>query len=357
MKKPRVLFILKLRQQYGYESGGPILKSAGLLNSATFVHEMLLRNGYETKLVQVVDNNSIDREVTLYKPDVVIIEALWVVPEKFDVLQRLHPDVKWVVRLHSDLSFLANEGIALEWINAYVRKDNVFVSANSKFTHHDLVNYLKDTPDGNFAGKLVFLPNYYPVGTRTTPAELFWDRGETIDVGCFGAIRPMKNHLAQAVAAIEFADRKSLKLRFHINAGRTEQRGESVLKNLRALFAGVQGKHELVEHGWLDRPEFLALVDSMDLGLQVSFSETFNIVSADFVDRDIPIVTSDEVDWMPKFFTAKPTDTESIVRTMNRVLFYDRHFIWLEWQRKALQKYVRNSELVWLDNLPKLYYC
>ena len=357
MPTPRVLFILKLRQQYGYESGGRILKSSGLLNSSTFVHEMLLRNGYESKIVQVVDNNSIDREVSLYQPDIVVIEALWVVPEKFDVLQRLHPNVKWIIRLHSDLSFIANEGIAFEWINAYVRKSNVFVSANSLPMHNDLVNYFKDSPDGDFAHKLVFLPNYYPVGKKTTPAELFWDRGETIDVGCFGAIRPMKNHLTQAVAAIEFADEKGLKLRFHVNAGRTEQRGDVVLKNLRALFAGLEGKHELVEHDWLDREDFLKLVDNMDIGLQVSFSETFNIVSADFVDRDIPIVTSDEVDWMPKFFTAKPTSTKSIVRAMKRTLFYDRHFVWLELQRKGLRKYVRNSEKVWLDNLPKLYYC
>jgi hypothetical protein len=356
MKTPRVLFILKFRHQYGPDSGDRLLKSAGLFNSATFVHEMLLKNGYESKLVQVVDNNSIDREVTAYKPDIVIIEALWVVPEKFDVLRRLHPNVKWIIRLHSDLSFLTNEGIAMEWINAYVRKDNVFVSANSDFTHRDLINYFKSTTDGNLAHKLVFLPNYYPVGDRTTPAELFWDKGETIDIGCFGAIRPMKNHLTQAAAAIQFADQKGLKLRFHINAGRIEQRGEVVLKNLRALFAGVAGKHELVEHDWLDRDEFIALVDQMDLGLQVSFSETFNIVSADFVNRDIPIVTSTEVDWMPKFFTAKTTDTKSIVRAMKRVLFYDRHFIWLECQRKALKKYVRRSEHIWLDNLPRLYY-
>ena len=356
MTTPRVLFVLKLRQHYGDDTGKRLLKSAGLLNSATFVHEMLLRNGYESKLVQVVDNNAIDREVTLFKPDIVIIEALWVVPDKFDVLHRLHPNVKWIVRLHSNLPFLANEGIALEWINAYVKKSNVFVSANSTAIHHDLVNYFKDTPDGDFSSKLVFLPNYFPVGRRTTPAELFWDPGETINIGCFGAIRPMKNHLIQAMAAIEFADEKGLRLRFHINAGRTEQKGESVLKNLRALFAGLNGKHELVEHGWLDRDEFIALVDQMDLGLQVSFSETFNIVSADFVDRDIPIVTSTEVDWMPKFFTAHTTSTKSIVRAMKRVLFYDRHFVWLDWQRKSLQKYVRNSERLWLDNLPRVYY-
>lgn len=352
MKLPRVLFILKLRLQYGEDAGKKTQKSAGLLNSATFVHDMLLQNGYESKLVQVVDNNSIDKEVTEYKPDIVIIEALWVVPDKFDVLQKLHPNVKWIIRLHSELPFLANEGIALDWINQYVKRKNVFISANSLDTHNDFVEYFKKTIDGDYSKKLVFLPNYYPVGNKTTPAELFWDKGETINIGCFGSIRPMKNHLIQAVAAIHYADEKKLKLRFHINAGRTEQKGEEVLKNLRALFAN--SKHELVEHGWLDRDEFIALVDTMDLGLQVSFSETFNIVSADFVDRDIPIVTSKEVDWMPLFFTADTTSTDSIINAIKRVLFYDRHLIWLDWQRKALRQYAKNSRKIWLDNLPKV---
>lgn len=352
-RKPKVLFILKLRQSYG-ETGNHTLKSAGLFNSAMFVKNELLGNGYDAKLVQVEDNNAIDREVTLFKPDIVIIEALWVVPEKFDVLKRLHPKVKWVVRLHSELPFLANEGVAFEWINKYVRQENVWVSANSDNAYTDLRKYFKECDLHN---KILYLPNYFPVSTKrvTTPSEL-WDVGETINIGCFGAVRPMKNHLLQAAAAIQFADEKGLRLRFHINAGRVEQRGENTVKNLQGLFAGTDGRHELVEHGWLDRDEYLKLVDTMDLGLQVSFSESFNIVSADFVERDIPIVTSKEVHWMPSFFTAHPTSTDSIVRAMKRVLFYDRHFIWLDLQRKALTKYAKHAIFSWNRTLFNLWW-
>ena len=54
-KKPRVLFVLKLRHQSGGES--TVLKHSGLFNSATFVKDMLCENGYVADLVQVVDNN------------------------------------------------------------------------------------------------------------------------------------------------------------------------------------------------------------------------------------------------------------------------------------------------------------
>lgn len=351
-KTPRVLFVLKLRQTSGGD-GYTLLKSSGLLNSATFVKDMLAQNGYTTKLVEVVDNNSIDREVHAFKPDIVIVEAFWVVPEKFDVLTKLHPKVKWIIRSHSEIPFLAHEGSSIGWITEYIKRKNVFVSMNSLPTHRDFVEYFKAI-NPQLVKKLVFLPNYYPVKDRTTPAELFWNFGETINIGCFGAIRPMKNTLTQAFAAVQFAEERGLKCRFHINSGRVEQKADGVLKNLRSFFAGLNGKHELVEHGWLDRTDFLKLVGEMDLGLQVSFSETFNIVSADFVSEDIPILTSKEVDWMPRFFTADPTDVKNIVRGMARTLWYDRHLIWMECQRKALKRYVKLSEKTWLDNLPKV---
>src|SRR5688500_11649943 len=111
MRQERILFILKARDAtntYGYSCG----LSTGLLNSATFVQDMLDSNGFTTKLVVVIDNNDIDREVTAFRPTHVIIEALWVVPSKFQILKKLHPSVKWIVRLHSEAPFLANEGIA-----------------------------------------------------------------------------------------------------------------------------------------------------------------------------------------------------------------------------------------------------
>ena len=349
-KLPKILFILKLRHQYGETK--TVLKHSGLFNSATFVHDMLLESGYDSNLVQVVDNNEIDKHVTIHKPDVVIIEALWVVPEKFTVLRKLHPNVKWIIRLHSELPFLANEGIAMDWINKCIVQPNVFVSANSERAQRDLEQYLLARPDKQYVDKLIYLPNFYPTSKNVTGAKLF-KSGDVFNVGCFGAIRPMKNHLLQAAAAVQYAEARGLQCHFHINAGRVEARGEEVLKNLRAFFEPLQGKHVLVEHGWLNRDAFLAVVRNMDIGLQVSLSESFNIVSADFVSQDIPIVTSSEVSWMPRFFTAEPTDSESIVKAIDRTLFYDRHFIWTEWQWRALKKYVTQSKRVWLRTLPK----
>lgn len=316
----RILIIVKRReQQYCYHHDDEHIDppsnsttvSSGLKNSASFVVDMLNNLGHTAELVEVVDNNCIDKEVTKFKPDIVIIEALWVVPTKFDVLKNLHPNVKWIVRLHSDIPFIANEGIAMEWIFGYVQR-NVYVGVNSSRINCELKQLVKDK-----SSLILYLPNFYPLLNKPVYPKPRRNPN-IIDIGCFGAIRPMKNQLLQAVAAIIFANDKGLKLRFHINGSRCETKGDNVLKNLRALFDNSL-QHELVEHNWLDHEEFLKLMATMDISMQCSLSETFNIVSCDAVSQNVPIVVSPEISWASDICIAKATDSEDIVNTLKMV--------------------------------------
>ncbi len=50
----------------------------------------------------------------------------------------------------------------------------------------------------------------------------------------------------------------------------------------------------------------------MNMGMQVSFSETFNIVAADFVANNVPVVVSPEITWVNSIFHANPTDAYNI---------------------------------------------
>src|SRR5271170_3548256 len=332
-RRPRILFILKRHNHYASEHGHS--RHSGLYNSALFVVEML-NAFYDAKIVEVVDNNDIDREVAEYQPTHVIIEALWVVPEKFEVLQRLHPLVQWIVRVHSEIPFLAMEGIALDWIKRYVEFSNVRVSANSYRAKYDLNTVLG-------ADEIVYLPNYYPQRFEAYQAP---DNASEINIGCFGAIRPMKNQLAQAIAAMGYANSNGSILNFAINAGRVEQ-GEAVLKSLRALFAGT--KHTLIEYGWLNRKEFLKVLSSMDLAMSVSLTETFSLVTADAISQGIPIVTSPEIGWASVLSQASPTDTKDIEANIGFALSYPKLNIWLN--QRNLRKYSNHSEKIWLDYL------
>ena len=312
--KSRILFICKNRERpydgdpsQNYSWGGG--KSSGLHNSVKFMVDMLVASGVEAKLVDVADNNAIDREVALYKPTHVIIEALWVVPEKFTILSKLHPKVKWFIRLHSEIPFISNEGMAFDWLKDYVNYPNVYIAANSKRIAKDLKDVLgKD---------VAYLPNYYPVENfaDNTYFEILED--DSIHIGCFGAIRPLKNQLIQAVAAIRFANILEKNLYFHINGNRVEGKGDPVLRNIQALFDS-QPDHNLVAHDWMPHGKFLDVLGDMDLTMQVSFTETYNIVAADAVSMNVPTVTSKEITFINREFHADPTSTDDIVNALGR---------------------------------------
>jgi hypothetical protein len=305
----KVLFICKDRvDSYG--------KSIGLVVSASFVARYLESLGVESKLVRVVDGNGIDREVYSYKPDIVVLEAIWVTPEKIRELVSIprYKHIIWVIRIHSKLPFLANEGIAFPWLVEYreiqKRYGNLQISANSKIVCNDL--------KATLGIEYLFLPNiYYP---ETSPVVKKAKKcSRILDIGCFGALRPMKNQLIQAIAAIEYGNERGLKIRFHMNSDRQEQNGGNVYKNIKALFESCK-PHELVEHGWMSHNDFVQCVRTMDLGLQVSMSETFNIVAADFVWNNVPIIGSRDIDWLPCIFRADPNSSEDIKEKMNLIM-------------------------------------
>ena len=305
----RVLFILK-RRSYLYGNGYDIT-SSGLFHSSFFCEQELRRAGIPAEIKVVIDNNDIDREVTRFHPTDVIIEALWVVPSKFVVLNRLHPGIRWIVRLHSELPFLAQEGIAMSWILQYVQLPQVYVAGNSVRLDRDLRQLARRVGGQD---RILFLPNCYTDFPDHKPKHL---EDRPLDIGCFGAIRPLKNQLVQAVAAVEFFPHTGRhRLRFHINAGRVEWQGESVLQNLRGLFEQLGPRYTLVEYPWLPRHEFLQVLQLMDLGMQVSLSETFNIAAADMVARSIPVVVSPEIPWVSPLFQAAPTDVAAVVKAL-----------------------------------------
>jgi hypothetical protein len=156
--------------------------------------------------------------------------------------------------------------------------------------------------------------------------------------------------LIQAVAALAFADSRGLRLRFHINSTRVEQKGDPVLNNLVALFKHSP-RHELIQHEWHAHNDFLKIVGTIDVGLQASLTETFNIVSADFAALGIPIIVSQENPWVAGFYqVSSPTSLEDI---MSKLAFaYDTKTGSPPVINHArLRHFAIHSELIWLAYL------
>lgn len=328
----RIQFILKKNEVYSFVSY--TRRSSGLWNSTKFIVEALKERGVDAEIVEVVDNNCIDREVTRFKPDLVVIEALWVVPEKFDVLRRLHPSVRWHCHLHSDIPFLALEGIAMDWIKRYP-EHGVGLIANSYESYRAL---------RAIVGKrhIAHLPNVY----RSRRIQAFpKERRCVLNVACLGAIRPMKNQLLQALAAIKYARQTDRTLHFFVNATRVETGGEPVLKNLRQLFAETPNAH-LIELPWMEREHMIVLLNrDIDIGMQVSLTETFNVVTADYVSAGIPVVVSKEVKWASRWSHALDNSIDDIVAKMHRAESFRGIIDLNQWLLKRSQK--RAEEMWW----------
>lgn len=334
----KVLFICKKRiDSYG--------ETIGLINSSRFIASYLNSKGIESIVEEAVDGNCIDRLITKINPNITIIEALWITPDKLKELAKLYPTMNWIIRIHSKLPFLAQEGIAIDWINQYTQ---IVLDGSIQLKIAPNTNELADQLNDLFGTEKLFvtLKNIYDIKTKESYKRNNFDY---INIGCFGAIRPMKNQLSQTLAAIEFGNLIGKKVHFHINSNRIEQEGSNILKNIRVLFK--DSDHELVEHTWYKHDEFLKVIKTMDIGMQVSLTESFNIVTADFVSKWIPIVVSEDIEWMPDFTKCKPTDYKQIVTKLKDAYrnprFYTRNSF------RNLEKYNKSAYKDW-DNLVKI---
>jgi hypothetical protein len=369
-RTPRVLFVLKRRpaepdgDDCGYDS--TTYSTHGSLDSGLLVSVLQMSRGLDEECIenyvaQVVDNNSIYKEINAFSPTHVVIEAFWVVPSKFDELMPMYPGVTWIVRNHSKSDFLSHEGGMIGWAIDYLRK-GIILGCNSVRATQDFKNIARTF--GYDEKLVVYLPNYYdtpkrPLGSsllsvianklvhellsETKRRPVIATKG-VLNIGCFGAIRPLKNHLHQALAALMAADYLGLTLNFHVNVNRVEGGAAAILRALRVLFEHHEN-HKLVEVTWMRHAKFLRYIAAMDLVMQVSNSETFNIVAADSVSEGVPVLVSDEVPWLDKDYHADPSDTRNIAEKIVDTLAWSRSMA--QDQLRQLVAYCNETKRLW----------
>jgi glycosyltransferase involved in cell wall biosynthesis len=345
MEKPRLLFLVKQKQGDSLWTD-PTLKKPGLSNSIESLVHVLVENGIDASVEIVVDRNGINRVICQTKPTVVIVEAYWVTPGKMQLLKYLHPDIHWIVRNHSEVPFLAQEGNAGAWNCEYL-KMGVEVSSVSDRTVDDLKPIIDNL--GIESRLLTHLPNVYHNYTTNTPkAKPLPD--DEIHIGCFGAIRTLKNQFEQSMAAIGYANKVGKKLFFHINSSRVEGNSSQPLRNMQGVFERLSGC-ELIQHPWMMKDEFYELMRSrIDLVLQCSLTESFNIVAADAVYCGVPVVTSPEIRWLSARYHCNPNCTSSIIAGITHVFNKSASQLnnLIEHQLSNLTDYNTRALSVWL---------
>jgi hypothetical protein len=77
-------------------------------------------------------------------------------------------------------------------------------------------------------------------------------------------------------------------------------------------------------NGWQTWPEFRRTIAHMHLLLQPSYTESFNMVTADGVAEGVTSVVSSAIDWAPNDWKADADDVPQIAR-VGRKLLFDSH--------------------------------
>jgi hypothetical protein len=242
-----------------------------------------------------------------------VIEAPWISADATQKLMSEFPGVHFLVRCHSQIGFLQVEAGAITILrDLLLLQDgavNLTVAANNR--------RLKSWVERTYDGACLYLPNLYDLERVARKRDRPHDH-RLLRIASFGALRLLKNHTTAAAAAMMVARQRGSDLEFWVNVNR-EEHGKGVLDALRAMFRGLCWA-KLVEQPWEDWAKFRRTVAHIDLGMQISMTETFNITTADAVAEGVPCVTTPAIEWVPAYWQVESDRVEDVARVAGHLL-------------------------------------
>lgn len=336
---PKLLLIIRGNNK---KTDMTIANHNGLSHAAKATYESLLNSSLNVDFHVVADNNDIWAGCEKYNPDYVIVDGLWVVPEKFNELSNIYPNIKWIVRIHSELSFVAQEGIFTDWLYKYLNTPNTYVVFNSKKIYKTVKNIVKPKQ-----GKVFYLPNLYQLNNK--PLLKKERDSKKIKIAIFGAARILKNQLPQAVAALDFAERINKELELYININTKDPNGLPIYLNIIHLIKNhYSGRHNVQLVEWTNHETFLKIMGNVDICMQVSFTETFNLVCCDSLEANTPIIGMKEIPWLHSISNSDPVNHKSIINALFRAYNFPRLNVLLN--TINLKRYHNKAIKIW-ENL------
>jgi glycosyltransferase involved in cell wall biosynthesis len=269
------------------------------------------------------------------RPTHVILAAPWMPSNEVELTAAEFPEVAFVVVSHSSVGFLAADPHAIRLLrqtaDLQLSTHNVFVGGNStKFT---------EWATEAWGVNAVCLPNLYDLTESFPRHDRRWEGG-ALRLGLFGANRPLKNFLSGAAAAVVLARELHVPIDLLLSSDRNEGADGRALDEMTENIANLR----VTRTGWLPWSSFRRLLRTVDLVFQVSYTETFNVVTADSIAEGVPVVASDAIEWVPRWWQARADEPLDVVRVAKRLLRdpeAPRH------GREALRAYVERGVVAW----------
>lgn len=285
--------------------------AAYLRENGVHAHAFAVRNNVD--VVRWIERFNATHEKRLTH---VVISAPWLSLHDLKNLVRHFPRIRFIVLSHSNVGFLQADPGGIELFRLYAklshRERNLFVGANNRM--------FTEWFDTVYEERSRVLPNLYP--TRRVKGKVWI--GDVLKVGAFGAIRPEKNFMTAAAAALVMRAGLRCPLELHMSSGGEGCRNTT----LRAIEEMVKGLEHvrLVRHHWQYWDEFIALIKRMDLVVQVSYTESFNMITADAISNRVPVVVSEVIRWAPEEWKADADDVIDVADVGVRLLTVPQNY-------------------------------
>jgi hypothetical protein len=280
------------------------------LNVAGYTTAQVLReNGVDVSVFPVRDNVDLVHAIDKYNenhPDPLthlVICAPWLTPHDLKSIAHNYKNMKIVALSHSNVGFLQADYQGLHNIRGYQKLEhhhkNLKVGGNSE----KFVDWMETA----YGRHVTYLPNLYPVSTPMLSKQ--WNRSVPLKIGAFGAVRPYKNFMTAAAAALLIHRETGMPVEFHMSAGAEGDSG-MIIPAIQAMLehTGVN----LVTHNWCYWTDFIKLVSSMDLMIQPSYTESFNLITADGVMSGVQSVVSTAITWAPDGWKADSDNANEV---------------------------------------------
>lgn len=298
-------------------SGWTGLSHIGLNVAALTNARVLRQHGIHVAVFPVRNNIEVVHSILEYEREHrhslthVVISAPWMNRYDLEKLIEFFPHIQFVVECHSNVGFLQADPGAVAILRAVIAlshtHDNILLAGNSKpFTEWASEVYGSD---------VVLLPNLYPI---SRPNKKKWDGSLPIKIGVFGAVRPQKNFMTAAAAALLIQNKLQVPVELHMSTG-GEGDGGSVSRAIDQMVKGVPD-FKLVRHLWEPWQDFIEIVEQMDLMIQPSYTESFNMVTADGIVTGVPSVVSEAIRWAPESWKADSDDVLDVARVGIKLL-------------------------------------
>jgi hypothetical protein len=247
----------------------------------------------------------------------VVVSAPWIQTNDLALLCAEFKDTQFAVTCHSNLGFLQADPSAMRLVREGLDLRRVTWNFQMAANCDRLSNWVQTA----YGTPCTHLPNIYHLDNdqpkKDQPKRERYSGG-TLRIGAFGATRALKNLLTSAGAALEIATAKRANLEFWISSGRNEGAG-AVVDAVRQMLNGLPHV-KLVENGWQTWPQFRQTVRHMHLLLQPSYTESFNVVTADGVAEGVPSVVSDAIEWAPDSWKAPVDDAHAMAKVGLKLL-------------------------------------